>query len=168
MTKKISIAELRTKLLNSSVDRSELEKYFIQDVGRTRPFGPAFTLDPQTVDLEVLNADEEAQGELAFDIANRIARAARKNKFETLIEENPERPILYAEGDSWFQFPFFLSEIIDYLEDDMLICDTSKAGDTLKNMICTANPEYLNKLTELIVERALMSKAFCFRVQEMM
>lgn len=40
-----------------------------------------------------------------------------------------------SEGDSWFQFPFLISEVIDQLENDYLIWSVGAAGDTAENMI---------------------------------
>jgi len=149
-------------LLEPSTDRSEIEKYLVIDSDRSRPFSPAFTFNPETVDLDALNADEEAQGQLAFDFANKIERTNRKRDFERRIQEDPERPVLYAEGDSWFQFPFFLSELIDFLGRDLLVYDTSKAGDTLMNMVNSPNAEYLKVLAELIHLRGLNVRGFMF------
>lgn len=44
---------------------------------------------------------------------------------------------IYAEGDSWFQFPFFIKDIIDWLDknDDFLIKCEAYAGDWITNII---------------------------------
>ncbi len=162
MSPKITISELRSKLLNPETPRAEIEKYFIADPIRARPFSPALTFNPETVDLAAMNVDEETQGQLAFDFANKIERTNRKRSFEEAIEQDPARPILYAEGDSWFQFPFFIRELIDSLGKEYLIYDTSRAGDTLKNMLDINNAEYLNTLTELIHLRDLNIHGFLF------
>src|SRR5262249_26894082 len=39
-----------------------------------------------------------------------------------------------SEGDSWFQYPVVLRDIIDWLSDDYAILDFAAAGDTLANM----------------------------------
>ena len=150
MSPKITLSELRDKLLDSGTPRIEIEKYIIIDKRRSRPFSPALTFNPETVELDVMNVDEETQGQLAFDFANKIERTNRKRSFDEAIRTSPARSILYAEGDSWFQFPFFLRDLIDDLGMEYLIYDTSKAGDTLKDMLDPNKREYLNTLTRLI------------------
>ena len=162
MSSKITLAELRTILLNPESASTEIEKYLMLDPIRTRPFSPALTFNPETVDLNPINVDEETQGQFAIDIVHKIARINRKQSFDEAIAENPERHVLYAEGDSWFQFPFFISELIDNLAEEYLIYDTSRAGDTLKNMLDANNAEYLNNLTELIHLRGVNVQGFLF------
>ena len=162
MSPKITIGELRSKLMNPETHRSEIEKYLVADPRRSRPFAPALTFNPETVDLGAMNADEETQGQLAFDFTNKIERTNRKRSFQRAINENPARPILYAEGDSWFQFPFFIRELIDNLGEEYLVYDTSRAGDTLKSMLDISNAEYLDTLTELIHVREYNVQGFLF------
>ena len=52
-----------------------------------------------------------------------------------------------SEGDSWFQFPFVIKDVIDHLNDDYLIWSNGAAGDTADNMIFK-NPEYMTALNE--------------------
>jgi N-acetylmuramoyl-L-alanine amidase len=54
-------------------------------------------------------------------------------------------PVLVSEGDSWFQFPLLISEIVDQLGDEFLIWSTGAAGDTARNMVID-NPEYMKAL----------------------
>lgn len=44
---------------------------------------------------------------------------------------------IYAEGDSWFQFPRFLKDIIDWLNDndDFLIASEAYGGDWITNIV---------------------------------
>jgi len=44
---------------------------------------------------------------------------------------------IYAEGDSWFQFPFFIADIIDWLKkkDDYILYNEASGGDWLTNII---------------------------------
>ncbi len=44
---------------------------------------------------------------------------------------------IYAEGDSWFQFPVFIKDIIDWLDekDDFLIASDAYGGDWITNIL---------------------------------
>jgi hypothetical protein len=44
-------------------------------------------------------------------------------------------------GDSWFQFPFLIEDVVDNLEKDFLIWSLDAAGDTADNMV-NRKPEY--------------------------
>lgn len=46
-----------------------------------------------------------------------------------------------SEGDSWFQFPFLIDDVIDHLGNDFLIWEFDAAGDTADNMV-NRQPEY--------------------------
>ncbi len=58
-----------------------------------------------------------------------------------------ELPVIVSEGDSWFQFPFIIKDVIDHLHDDYLVWSSGAAGDTADNMIFQ-NPEYMTALNE--------------------
>jgi hypothetical protein len=49
----------------------------------------------------------------------------------------PKSKVILAEGDSWFQFPVFVSDIIDWLQkrDDYMIFSIAYGGDWLTNII---------------------------------
>ena len=52
--------------------------------------------------------------------------------------------MIAAEGDSWFQYPFVLEDVIDWVFRDFAVFCQSEAGDTLDNMVRRA--EYLDAL----------------------
>lgn len=69
-----------------------------------------------------------------IDLGNRFARRRREVAFFTRLLTN-NLPILVSEGDSWFQFPVLIREVIDQLENDYLIWSVGAAGDTASNMV---------------------------------
>lgn len=71
-------------------------------------------------------------GELAIDVA---------------LFSNDPRLVLVSEGDSWFQFPLFLEDVIDQIFDDFTIWSVDAAGDTLQNMVLN-DAEYLQALRQ--------------------
>lgn len=53
------------------------------------------------------------------------------------VRLRPNQKMILAEGDSWFQFPLFVSDIIDWLlkRNDYLIYSIAYGGDWLTNII---------------------------------
>ncbi|PKL85695.1 MAG: hypothetical protein CVV22_05915 [Ignavibacteriae bacterium HGW-Ignavibacteriae-1] len=73
-------------------------------------------------------------------ILNRSSNKARKSKYYKRIESQ-NRGVnykhIFAEGDSWFQFPYFVKDVVDWLNDrdDYLIYCESSAGDWFTNIL---------------------------------
>lgn len=139
---RISLAELKARLDDPDVSDDGLEKYLIADKRFSRPFEPYFVPNPAHVDL---GSEGELESAALLNWSNGSRRRARKKKFFRLRRAEPHRKVLVSEGDSWFQFPFFLRDVIDNLSDDYAVYDVGAAGDTLKNMVATS-PEYLAAL----------------------
>jgi hypothetical protein len=71
---------------------------------------------------------------------NRRSTSKRKKRFNNKIKrlkEGDKYKIIYAEGDSWFQFPFFVRDIIDWLSRNKqyLIYSDAYGGDWITNII---------------------------------
>jgi hypothetical protein len=65
---------------------------------------------------------------------------ARKNKYYKKIarqSRGSDYKHIFAEGDSWFQFPYFVKDVVDWLNDrdDYLIYCESSAGDWFTNIL---------------------------------
>jgi hypothetical protein len=78
-------------------------------------------------------------------IGNGLARWRRQRRFKNRVARGETLPILVSEGDSWFQFPFLITDVIDHLGDEYLIWSLDAAGDTAFNMV-RGRPEYLQSL----------------------
>jgi len=122
-----------------------------------------FTIAPD--ETKVMMSDEEQELENAMAIGNNFCRWSRKRAFNKRIKNGDKRPILVAEGDSWFQFPFIIKETVDNLKDDYTIYSLGAAGDTAENMIFSESikkkTEYLLALREMKA-RNLDIRAFLF------
>ena len=94
-------------------------------------FDPTMVPDPRWVEM----TPDQVEAENAMRIGNGLARWRRQNAFKRAIAGGDRRPVLEAEGDSWFQFPVFISETIAQLSPNYLISCVSAAGDTARNMI---------------------------------
>lgn len=96
---------------------------------------------------ETSNANQGITGKL-----NRMSTAKRTKKFNRRIKklnEEESYKIIYAEGDSWFQFPFFIRDIIDWLskEDGYIIYSDAYGGDWITNIIYES--QYVSALSVL-------------------
>ena len=73
-------------------------------------------------------------------VLNWISQKCRERKFERKINgqvEGEKYYKIYAEGDSWFQYPTTLKDIIDWLNErkNFIIYSDAYAGDWVTNMI---------------------------------
>ncbi len=71
---------------------------------------------------------------------NRISSAKRIKRFKARIkklEAGENYTIIYAEGDSWFQFPVLVTDIIDWLSKNRkyIIYSDAYGGDWLTNIV---------------------------------
>lgn len=127
---KISYGDYITKIYDP-----QTTEQWIADHSIVRPVDGPFDLrlepDPEKVEIPpALLGNENAMA-----LANDISRSRRKNKFDRRKKSGRHPPVLVSEGDSWFQFPVLVDDIIDGLDRDYLIYSLDAAGDTLSNMI---------------------------------
>lgn len=138
MPKKISFDEFLRLLRNPDVSDREIAKYLDPNSGRGG-FNVSFNINPELV--------EPDRSESAMTFGNWWCRRRRRDRFERRMSEGTRLPVLVSEGDSWFQFPFIIDDVIDHLEKDYLVWSSGAAGDTAENMVFK-NPEYMTALNE--------------------
>jgi N-acetylmuramoyl-L-alanine amidase len=97
----------------------------------TGAFDPTLVPDPERVEMTT----DQIEAENAMKIGNQVARWRRNQSFDRALASGDTRPVLVAEGDSWFQFPIVIHETIDHLRKPYLVRCASAAGDTAKNMV---------------------------------
>lgn len=78
-------------------------------------------------------------------LANKFETAMRNKQYRNLSQD-PSRLRIVAEGDSWFQYPIKLLDIIDQLYKRYAVKSFAEAGDTLKNYL--DKKEYLDAIRE--------------------
>lgn len=83
----------------------------------------------------VVDVPDDLQLENAMQAGNGIERTARRLAFNLDRIFSRHKPVLVAEGDSWFQFPILVDEILDHLSDKYAILSLAAAGDTAENMV---------------------------------
>ena len=138
---KISYEEFRRKLMDVDVPDAEIRQFLTVDPQHSAAFNPRFVTDPAKVEVSV----EELELESAMDFGNTFSRWRRHNRFRRAIDNGDKRDVLVSEGDSWFQFPFLIDDVIDQLGSDYLIWSLGAAGDTAANMTGNA-AEYMRGL----------------------
>jgi len=139
---RISMARLQELMADPDTPESELRYYFTAIPSASRPFAPAIIPDPAKVDVA---APDALEGAMLMGWANDLCRARRERLFKRRKAEGDRRLVLVSEGDSWFQFPLLLDDVIDRLLSEYNIWSVDAAGDTLQNMV-VANPEYMKAL----------------------
>lgn len=135
---RISYDELKDKLMNPDIPDREIAPYLMAVGGRSGPFDPRVVPDPTKVQL---TREGDFDVESAMRWGNAICRWRRQQRFARRLADGEKLPVLVSEGDSWFQFPFLIDDVIDQLEPDFLIWSLDAAGDTADNMV-NRQPEY--------------------------
>jgi hypothetical protein len=138
---RISADQFRKMVRDDSVPDREIGELLIRSPddgnrGKLRDI----TLVPDPAKVEV-----EPGKENALAIGNGISRSRRQRRFRRTLEGGDKRPVLVSEGDSWFQFPFLIEDVIDHLGADHLIWSMDAAGDTAENMLGMSS-EYMEGL----------------------
>lgn len=136
---KISYAQYLDLIENENASLVELQKYVIPAPDSSGGFDPRVVHNPELV--------EDPEFEDAMSIGNGWSRRRRRKRFIRRVQKGSTAPVIVSEGDSWFQFPILIKDVVDHLEDDYLIWSLGAAGDTAENMIFGA-PEYLEGLRE--------------------
>jgi len=141
-TAKLPYAEFKQMVLDPDVPDSEIAQYLTANPERGSAFDPAIVPDPSKVEV---TAETELDVESAIRWGNAICRFRRQTRFERRLLLGENKPVLVSEGDSWFQFPFLIDDVIDQLAPDFLVWSLDAAGDTSDNMV-NRHPEFMKGL----------------------
>ena len=90
---------------------------------------PSLALKPG---IEVL-AGRGLWMDVKLAVANTIANKMRMRQYEQDLLRYRNRTFLVAKGDSWFQYPFLVRDILDYLSRVFNVYPLASAGDTLRH-----------------------------------
>lgn len=138
--------ELQKRVIEGSIEEDELKKFFVRTPNNEESLEPHFQLDPARVKVP----PEEATLESAqmMNTANAWCYLMRKNEYYRRINKPGGNKLIrvMAEGDSWFQYPFILHDVIDHIAErkDVAVRCFSAAGDVLSNMV--ARPQFLETI----------------------
>lgn len=144
MKKKITYEQLRDMVMDPDVSEQTIASYLAASKSEGTAFHPIVKPDPKKVEIS-----EGARFEVAssLDWANRFSRERRRRIFNSRVD-TARKPVLVSEGDSWFQFPFLLDDVVDQLGPDYVISSLDAAGDTARNMVY-GSKEYMPELLRL-------------------
>ena len=131
----ITYQEFLEMVDDPEVTAQELAPYFVRDESLDQRLDPGFRIHPGKVIMDPASAAMETAG--ALNIANWIEKKKRQQRYVKQLRENPNRIRVVSEGDSWFQYPFMLYDIIDHLMDrpELGIFCCSEAGDVISSML---------------------------------
>jgi len=139
----VSMRQLTEMMRDPSIPDTELRRYFIGAPTLAKPFSPGVIPNPELVDIA--EPRDIVEGAMAMSWANGLSRMRRQAAFQARIAAGDRKPVLVSEGDSWFQFPVLLSDVIDQLAGDYNVWSVDSAGDTLQNMVFDG-AEYMGAL----------------------
>ena len=127
-TEKISFQELQQRLLDLDTPESALRPYLELDENASSAFAPVVR-----VRESALRAGDE-EGAVILSHLNGISRWRRQQRYRAQIAGwNGYR--IVSEGDSWFQYPLLLDDVIDHLFNRYAILSFGAAGDLLSDMV---------------------------------
>ena len=118
-----------SQLRNFEVTEKALRPYLRIDEDNSDAFTPIVIIDWNNVD------DEGIESDVASGFLNRLSRRNRHKRFRQRIKDQPSAIRIVSEGDSWFQYPWLLDDVIDQLFDRYAIYSLGAAGDLLSEMI---------------------------------
>jgi hypothetical protein len=146
--KKITIEELNQRIGDLSIPEEDLAPYFQINEDAGGPMDPKLELNPDRVKIPPKSdASGAERSAMLLNKANWLARMRRQAAYYQKINTGKYNgPRIVSEGDSWFQYPIVLKDVIDWLNDDYAIFSLGAAGDTLDNML--RRPEYLDALED--------------------
>ena len=137
--KKITLDELNARMADPNVPEKSLAPYF-RTVESTQPMAPTLLIDETMVEV-ARTADARARTSGLLNGANWICRRRRELLFRQRIGSGTYKgPVVVSEGDSWFQYPFVLEDVIDWLVEDYAVFSLGAGGDTLQNMAREMEP----------------------------
>ena len=143
MASKISLEQLQKMMADPAIEYESLKQYFRENPERSGPFSPSIEVDPDKVEIPN-DLPPGARSALLLNGANWISMTDRQARFNQLMASGYDGPIIAEEGDSWFQYPVRLHDVIDVLMEKYAVLSYSAAGDTLDNM--AAKKQYLKAL----------------------
>ncbi len=121
---------MEEQVLDPDRPERELASVLTIDTRHSRPFAPVLRLDPKLVPASV----RRSFADVLKDHANEVTRRRRQALFRKRLDAGERRPVLVAEGDSWFHFPIFLRDVVQQLGEDHLVWTIGAAGEQLAAM----------------------------------
>ena len=119
------MAELQRLMRDPEFPDDSLKQFFTAYPDASRPFSPAIVPNPEYVDVTA--PADELEGAMIMDWANSLGRQRHQIRFKWRQHTGDRSPVLVSEGDSWFQFPILLDDVVDQLSDEFNIWSVDAA-----------------------------------------
>jgi V8-like Glu-specific endopeptidase/endonuclease/exonuclease/phosphatase family metal-dependent hydrolase len=126
----ITLSRLLEMLRDEDIDDHEIRPYLKLDEERSTAFDPAITYNP-----ELVTDDATEEGQVFLASFNWFSKRKRQKRYRKKIKGGFSGIRMVSEGDSWFQYPVLLDDVIDQLFDDYAIFSLGGAGHLLKDII---------------------------------
>jgi hypothetical protein len=115
---------------NDALADCALGLYFTMDT--THPAVPGLRVKPDLQNYwDSQKAGERSFGDFSLWAASRVSQSNRNRQFQESRTTYPDRKRIVATGDSWFQYPFLIRDIVDCLTNTYLVYSLSSTGNTL-------------------------------------
>jgi len=140
--KKIGRLELVQMIENVDIDDDLIAQFLEVDPNNSKAFDVAF----KAKNVNILNLSTAEDGILGS--LNKRSRRKRLKRFHKRMGKKFDGIKVVSEGDSWFQYPIFLDDVIDNLNKnkDIAVRSLGYGGDWLANIFREA--EYMRVLEE--------------------
>lgn len=136
LNNRISLEELIKILEDPNTTEEEIQPYFkLGDDSST--IDPKFEINTERVRADNRSHEENAQ---VLNLVNWFSKSHRRGKYNQKKDDSNIKVKIISEGDSWFQYPILLKDVIDCLmdEDEFAILSFGEAGHLIKNMVASA------------------------------
>jgi len=142
--KPISYKEFRDLLEKDSTSEEDIAPYYVLTT-ESSGMDPLFRINKELV---IIESEDFRENALLLNAANWISKAWRQRKYHEKKNDAGVTVKIFTEGDSWFQYPLLLNDVVDYLmqEDSFAVMSFGGAGDLIKDMV--ADREWLTALRE--------------------
>ena len=153
-SKRPEVEEILSLLTDDETALQTAKEHFEIDETKSTAFNPELKIKDDSP-LKILNESEADKRFLGF--FNKRSRRSRERLFKKKRRQNPGSFVIVSEGDSWFQYPVIITDIIDHLNqiDEYAIRSFGFGGDWLSNIAEEA--EFMNALNEYKPEVFLLS-----------
>ncbi|MCE7029390.1 GDSL-type esterase/lipase family protein [Jiella avicenniae] len=132
--KTIPIDELERMLLDPQVPDHEIRPYLMPDSSASSAFAPRVRVNPSRIAGVGPSQGVRPQSALLLNALNAADRWRRQRRYRDRLP-GWTGPRIVSEGDSWFQYPFLLDDVVDQLDTDFAIFSLDGAGDTLADYL---------------------------------
>lgn len=130
----IEYHELLRRLADPDVPEADLLPYIETDASVRIGMAPVLLPNERVTYNDPESVNARARGNWVLGALNFAYRHRRLVEFNRRVADGDPRPIIMAEGDSWFQYPLRLDDTIDHLSNSYTVFCMSGAGDELRGM----------------------------------